>query len=218
MIRSRFYFACVSPWSYLGLDALKEIADKTRAHDCLQDQPMSAAPGKKPVSGKPLGERPDVMKAYRLLELPRWAAWRGVPLNAEPKHFPAPFYLSSNVIIAAGQAGEDMFAVTRALMRGGWVEERNIGDANVTSPKFSTVLVWTAHTLVAAAGSDAVAAELSANTDEALADNAWSVPSICGRWRVVLRSGPDGDDRLAPVRRHELAVFARRQPGNRLDQ
>jgi len=171
----KFYFACVSPWSYLGLDALKEIADKHGRTIAYKPTDVGRT-WKETGSGKPLGERPDVMKSYRLLELPRWAAWRGVPLNAEPKHFPAPFYLSSNVIIAAGQGGEDMFAVTRALMRGCWVEERNIGDERDVT-EILDGLGLDGATLVAAAGSDAVAAELSANTDEALADNAWSVPS-----------------------------------------
>ena len=171
----KFYFACVSPWSYLGLDALKEIADKHGRTIAYKPTDVGRT-WKETGSGKPLGERPDVMKSYRLLELPRWAAWRGVPLNAKPKHFPAPFYLSSNVIIAAGQAGEDMFAVTRALMRGCWVEERNVGDERDVT-EILDGLGLDGATLVAAAGSDVVAAELSANTDEALADNAWSVPS-----------------------------------------
>lgn len=171
----RFYFACVSPWSYLGLDALKDIAD--RHNRTIAFKPTNVGrTWSETGAGQPLGNRPAVLQSYRLLELPRWGAWRGVPINPEPKHFPAPFLLSSHVIIAAGQAGEDMYAVTRALMRGCWVEERNIGDErDVTEILDGLGLDGAA--LVTAAGSDAVAAELEAHTDDALADKAWSVPS-----------------------------------------
>lgn len=171
----KFYFACVSPWSYLGLDKLREIAERhgrTIAFKPTNVGRTWAETG----AGQPLGNRPEVLQSYRLLELPRWGQWRGVPINPEPKHFPAPFLLSSHVIIAAGQAGEDMYAVTRALMRGCWVEDRNIGDErDVTEILDGLGLDGT--TLVAAAGSDAVAAELEAHTEDALADKAWSVPS-----------------------------------------
>ena len=102
----KYYFACISPWSYLGLDGLVDIASKHGRDIALM--PIDVGRGwKETGAGRPLGERPEVLQSYRLIELPRWAAWRGVPINAEPKHFPVPFLLSSHVIIAARQAGLD---------------------------------------------------------------------------------------------------------------
>ncbi len=172
----KYYFACVSPWSYMGLDALVELADKHGREIALKPTDVGRT-WSETGSGRPLGERPDVMKSYRLLELPRWAAWREIPVNSEPKHFPAPFHLSSHVIIAAGQAGLDTIGVTRALMRGCWVDERNIGDRDDVA-RILDGLGLDGAALVAASDSAAVAAELSANTDEALVDKAWSVPSF----------------------------------------
>jgi len=171
----KFYFACVSPWSYLGLDALKGIADRHGRTIAFKPTNVGRT-WSETGAGQPLGNRPEVLQSYRLQELPRWGAWRNVPINPQPQHFPAPFMLSSSAIIAAGQAGEDMYAVTRALMRGCWVEERNIGDERDVA-EILDGLGLDGAALVAAAGSEAVAAELEANTDDALADKAWSVPS-----------------------------------------
>ena len=118
-----------------------------------------------------------MLQAYRLIELPRWATWRNVPINSKPKHFPAPFLLSSGVIIAAGQAGADRYEITRALMRGCWVDEKNIADRDDVAAIADSVGLDGA-ALIAAADSDAVTAELQANTDESLTDGAWSVPSF----------------------------------------
>jgi 2-hydroxychromene-2-carboxylate isomerase len=123
----KFYFACFSPWSYLALDGLKSIAEK-HGREVVYKPTHVGRQWQETSAGRPLGDRPEVLQAYRLIDLPRWAAWRDVPLNTEPKHFPAPFLLSSCVIIAAGQTGAEMYEITRALMRGCWAEERNIGD------------------------------------------------------------------------------------------
>lgn len=172
----KFYFACVSPWSYLAIDELEDIAKKHGRTVAYKPTDVGRTWGET-GAGRPLGDRPEVLQAYRLVELPRWAKWRGVPINTEPKHFPAPFLLSSNVIIAAGQSGADMFEITRALMRGCWVDERNINDPDDVAAIADGVGL-DGKALVEAAESDAVAAELAANTDESLADGVWSVPSF----------------------------------------
>ncbi|MBO6783935.1 MAG: 2-hydroxychromene-2-carboxylate isomerase [Alphaproteobacteria bacterium] len=170
-----FYYACVSPWSYLGLDALKEIADRHGRE--IDFRPTDVArTWSETGAGQPLGNRPEVLQSYRLLELPRWGAWRGVPINKEPKHFPVPYHLSTNAIIAATQNGAAPYEVTRALMRGCWVEERDISDEGDVADILNGLGLDGAE-IVGRAGSDEVAKELAANTDAALADKAWSVPS-----------------------------------------
>ena len=172
----KYYFACMSPWSYLGFDRLVEIAGRHGRDITLMPTDVGRS-WSETGAGRPLGERPKVLQSYRLIALRRWAAWRGIPINAEPKHFPVPNLLSSHVIIAAGQAGIDTICVTRALMRGCWVDELNIGD-----PEDVMVILdglgLDGAALVKSSSSDTVAAELQSNTDLTLADKAWSVPSI----------------------------------------
>ncbi|MDE0779942.1 MAG: 2-hydroxychromene-2-carboxylate isomerase [Alphaproteobacteria bacterium] len=172
----KYYFACTSPWSYLGLDGLVKIGSKYGRDIALIPTDVGRT-WAETGAGRSLAQRPEVLQSYRLIELPRWGEWRGVPINAEPKHFPAPFLLSSNVIIAAGQTGADILGVTRALMRGCWVDELNIGDPDEVAAILDRLGLDGA-ALVTAADSEAVTMELQFNTDEALADKAWSVPCI----------------------------------------
>ena len=99
-----FYFACISPWSYLAVDELKRLADAHGRTIAFKPTDVGRSWGET-GAGRPLGDRPQVLQDYRLIELPRWAAWRGTEINADPKHFPVPYHLSSNVIIAARQTG-----------------------------------------------------------------------------------------------------------------
>lgn len=122
-----YYFALASPWSYLGNDRLRHIA---AAHGAIVDpvivdyDPMFAATGT-----IPLPERPPLRKAYRLVELRRWSAWRGVPLVPEPRHYRGEVEepderLAALMVTAAKAAGEDSLALAHAISRALWAEER----------------------------------------------------------------------------------------------
>ncbi len=65
----KFYFACVSPWSYLGSDALLEIAEKHGRAVALKPTNVGRT-WSETGAGQPLGNRPEVLQSYRLLELP----------------------------------------------------------------------------------------------------------------------------------------------------
>ena len=122
-----YYYALASPWSYLGNDRLREIA---AAHGAVIDpvivdyDRMFAAAGT-----VPLPERPPLRKAYRLVELRRWSAWRGVPLVPEPRHYRGEVEepderLAALMVTAAKAAGEDSLALAHAIGRALWAEER----------------------------------------------------------------------------------------------
>jgi carboxymethylenebutenolidase len=172
----QFYFACISPWSYLATERLQDIAGK---HDrTIAFKPIDVGRAWSTTGGgRPMGERPQVALDYRLVELPRWRAYRNVPLNVNPKYFPVAHQLSSHVIIAANQAGNDVYPLTLGLMRGCWADERDISDPD-TVAAIADEAGLDGGALVAAAQGQAVADEMAANTYEALAAGAWSVPSI----------------------------------------
>lgn len=172
----KFYFVCISPWSYLAVDALVDVAKK-HGRDIAPKPIDFPRAWSETGAGRPVHERPEVLQAYRLIELPRWAKWRGVPLTLKPKYFPTAFQLSSHVVIAARQAGQDALGVAHALMRGCWAEERDIGNPDEVISILDG-LGLNGAALVQAADGEGVASELSANTDEALADGAWSIPSF----------------------------------------
>ena len=61
----------------------------------------------------PLPERPPLRKAYRLVELRRWSAWRGVPLRPEPRHYRGD-----------EEEPDERLALAHAISRALWAEDR----------------------------------------------------------------------------------------------
>ena len=122
-----YYFALASPWSYLGNDRLRAIA---AAHDVSIDPVIVDYDRMFSAAGTvPLPERPPLRKAYRLVELRRWSAWRGVPLVPEPRHYRGEVEepderLAALVVTAARAAGENSLALAHAVSRALWAEER----------------------------------------------------------------------------------------------
>lgn len=187
-----FYFVCLSPWSLLGIDRLNEIA--TRHGRSVAYRPINVARSwQETGAGRPMGERPQVLLDYRLVEIARWATFRGMPLNVHPRHFPVPYTASSHLVIAARQAGADAYPLTRAIMRALWIEERDIGDTAELA-RIAEGLGLDGAALAAAIDSRPVIDELEANTDAMIAAGGWSVPTY-----VVDGETFYGQDRLEMI-------------------
>ena len=124
-----YYLSPASPWTYLGHDAFVALARKHRASVAVKPIDLGRV---FPVSGGlPLKQRAPQRQAYRLVELKRWAAHRGLPINLQPRHFPVPSELASCWLLAAAELDEDApLRLQAALGRALWAEERNIGDAD----------------------------------------------------------------------------------------
>ena len=124
-----YYFTPQSPWTYLGHDRFVALTQAAGA----QVKVMPVDLGKVfPVSGGlPLGKRAPQRQAYRLVELQRFGAHLGLPLNLQPKFFPVSADAAARLIIAVDEhEGSDAaLALAGALQRGVWAEERDIADA-----------------------------------------------------------------------------------------
>ena len=123
-----YHFATMSPWTYLGharFAAIAKAADAT-----IRVRPIDL--GKVfPVSGGlPLAKRAPQRQAYRLVELRRFADHLDLPLNLQPAHFPVAGDTAAKLIIAVdSHDGTDAaMALTGAVLRGVWAEQRNIAD------------------------------------------------------------------------------------------
>jgi carboxymethylenebutenolidase len=123
-----YYFTAQSPWTYLGHERFVAIA---KAHGA-QVNVLPVDLGKVfPVSGGlPLAKRAPQRQAYRLVELKRFSEFLGKPLNLHPKYFPVASDDAAKLIIAVDMhdGAEAALAIAGALMRGVWVDERNIAD------------------------------------------------------------------------------------------
>ncbi|MFQ6016587.1 MAG: 2-hydroxychromene-2-carboxylate isomerase [Kiloniellaceae bacterium] len=122
-----YYLSLVSPFAYLGSRRLEEIARRRRAE--IRVKPVNYAEIFPKTGGLPLAKRAPERRAYRLVELKRWSAHLGVPLNPHPEYFPAPELVAACLVIAAGEAGGDPLRLAHAILRAVWAEERNIADA-----------------------------------------------------------------------------------------
>ena len=126
-----YYLAPQSPWTYLGHQRFADMARAAGAR--IKVRPVDLGGKVFPVSGGlPLAQRAPQRQAYRLVELKRFSAHLGVPLNLHPAHFPVAADDAACLIIAVDQAeGTDAaMALTGALLRAVWVEQRNIADAS----------------------------------------------------------------------------------------
>ncbi len=121
-----YYFAPISPYSYLGHERFAAIVEKHGATvnlipiDLMQVFPVSG--------GVPVGKRAPQRQAYRLVELQRWSDHLGVTLTLHPKHWPTDDAAASRLVIAADRAGADAMELAFALMRACWSEDRDIAD------------------------------------------------------------------------------------------
>jgi 2-hydroxychromene-2-carboxylate isomerase len=190
-----YYFSPISPWTYLGHARFADMAQRHGAS--VKVKPVDF--GKVfPVSGGlPLPKRAPQRQAYRLVELKRFRDHLKLPLNLQPKFFPAPADLAAQFIIAAGRAGGSAAAMrlAGAILRACWAEERNIADAE-TLAAICKEQGMDAAALAAAAQSDAVKAEFEGNTQEAIARNVFGAPSYVIDGEIFW-----GQDRLEFVER-----------------
>ena len=124
-----YYLAPQSPWTYLGHQRFADMARAAGAS--INVRPVDLGGKVFPVSGGlPLARRAPQRQAYRLVELKRFSAHLGLPLNLHPAYFPVAAGGAERLIIAVDQTeGTDAaMALTGALLRAVWAEERDISD------------------------------------------------------------------------------------------
>ena len=124
-----YYFAPNSPYVYLGHARFAAMAKAAGA--AVRVLPVDLGGKVFPVSGGlPLSKRAPQRQAYRLLELKRFSTWLELPLKPQPKYFPVAPDDAAKLIIAVDlkDGTEAAMALTGAIGRAVWVEERNIAD------------------------------------------------------------------------------------------
>jgi 2-hydroxychromene-2-carboxylate isomerase len=122
-----YYLSPVSPFVYLGHAELVALAQRHHAPVALKPIDLGRV---FPVSGGlPLPKRAPQRQAYRLAELRRWSAHRGVPLNLHPRYFPCAAERAALWLIAADEIDHDAaLALVASIGRALWAEERDIAD------------------------------------------------------------------------------------------
>jgi 2-hydroxychromene-2-carboxylate isomerase len=135
MIEVDCFYSLSSPWAYFAGPKIQDIV--RRHHVKLVLKPYDFQDVAPKTGGVPIRTRPEPRRTYHALELDRWRKYLGMPLNLEPKHYPAdgkpagwnkpPGWM----VIAAQEAGLDALRLSHALLRALWAEERDTSNPGV---------------------------------------------------------------------------------------
>lgn len=190
-----YYFAPQSPWSYFGHERLLALA---KQYDVQIDmKPVDLSKIFSVSGGLPLAKRPPQRQAYRLIELKRWSEYLDLPLHPQPQFFPVSGDPAAKLIIATKFAhGTDAaLALTSAVMRALWAEEKNIMDAD-TLIGLANAAGHDGAALLKSSETTAVQNEYEQFTNDAMAASVFGAP-----WYVVDGVAFWGQDRLDFVER-----------------
>lgn len=174
-----YYFTPISPFVYLGHARFVAIARRHGA--TIAVKPINLGQVFPVSGGLPLSKRAPQRQAYRLVELKRWSHHLGVPLKAQPAHFPISADLASRWVLAALEQSVDValdlaFAQGRAV----WSEDRNIADA-VTLAAIATAQGLDAAVLAERANAADIAMRYAVLTQEAIDRGVFGAPTyVCG--------------------------------------
>ena len=125
-----YYFATVSPYTYLAGQRLEAMAAQHGA--TITYKPLDILALFDRTGGIRPPQRHESRKAYRLQELDRQSRKAGLPLNLQPAHWPTNPAPSSYAIIAAQNAGGgDLGGLVHSFCRACWAEERDIAQDDV---------------------------------------------------------------------------------------
>ncbi len=183
-----YFYSMASPWTFLGHEPLVAMARK--AGVAIRHKPVDMGAVFEVSGGLPLGKRPVQRRNYRLVELQRWRALRGVPLNLHPKFFPFDANAANRMVLAAQRQGGDANALAGAFMRAVWVEDRNMAEPNELIAAANACGLDGKALLAAADGTEAKA-DYAAATDEARKRGVFGAPTY------IYRDEPFwGQDRL----------------------
>jgi 2-hydroxychromene-2-carboxylate isomerase len=185
-----YFFATISPFTYLAGTRLEEVAARHGA--TITYKPLDIMGLFARTGGIPPKDRHPSRQAYRMAEIRRTAAKREMPITLKPAHWPTNPAPSSYALIAAQKAGGgDLGALAHSLVRAVWHEDKDVAQDDVIRAALSD------------AGFDprladrallASAEEYAANLEEAVVRGVFGAP-----FYLVGEEPFWGQDRIADV-------------------
>ena len=121
-----YYFATLSPYTYMAGTRLEDVAAKHGATITYKPMDIMGLFGR--TGGTPPPQRHPNRQEWRLQEMRRSAKKLEMPINLKPAHWPTNPAPSSYAIIAAQEAGGDVGGLVHAFTRACWAKERDIAD------------------------------------------------------------------------------------------
>ena len=188
-----YYFACVSPYTYLAGTRLEEVAVKHGA--TITYKPVDLLQLFARTGGVPPKDRHPSRQDYRLQELRRTAAKTGLPLNLQPMFWPTNPAPSAYAVIAAQKAGGgDLGQLVHFYTSACWAGERDIATDEVVREGLESAGFDPG---LADSGMLMAAEEYAANLEEAVTRGVFGAP-----FYIVGDEKFWGQDRLADLDTH----------------
>ncbi|SCA56537.1 2-hydroxychromene-2-carboxylate isomerase [Candidatus Terasakiella magnetica] len=170
-----YYHSLISPYTYLAQPRIIELGKREDVNIIYKPFDIGTIFGE--IGTKPPGQRHASLQAYRLLELERWSKELGLPMNLQPKHFPAPSNLASAMLIEAQDQGLDVAPFAMAVLKAVWVDEQNIADEG-TLIKIADDLACDGKALAEAASTEAAQEKFTVSSQEAIEAGVFGSPSL----------------------------------------
>jgi 2-hydroxychromene-2-carboxylate isomerase len=123
-----YYVSLNSPWTHLGAARIEAMAANHNA--TMRIYPVDFGAIFAQSGGLPLPKRSPQRQAYRLQELVRWRDHLNIPIQIQPKFFPASEQLTAGCVIAVRETIGDQPAIKLAhrVLKALWQEEKNPAD------------------------------------------------------------------------------------------
>jgi len=169
-----YYFALISPFSYLGHDELQGIVDRDDVK--VEFHPVKVGAVFSATGGVPPAKRSPQRQALRFAELRRWSARKELPLNLVPKHFPVDESVAARCVLALVQQGQAPWEFIGRAHRAVWAEDRDLSDIETVR----AVLVEAgqdADAILALAQSDEIGAAYDQDTEAAIEAGVFGAPT-----------------------------------------
>lgn len=170
-----YYLSFTSPWTYLGSRDFGRICQETGT--TANFLPTNFLDVFAATGGLPLPKRAPERQAYRLIELERWSSFRSMDINLHPKHWPFDETLAVGCLLAAADEGADLHALSHAVMRAVWAEEKDMANRIELGTVLDGLGLDSAALLEKATDLDATKEIIRKNTEAAIAVGVFGAPS-----------------------------------------
>ena len=197
-----YIYSAHSAYAYLGAQAFYDICAAQGYR--IRHVPIALSPVVEAVGGQPFAARTQAHVDYFFgRQIERWAEYRNVAiLKHRPTFHDNTLDLSNGVIIAAQEQGQNVDAISLALLRAHWRDDIDLADPEHVI-RAITPVADDASALLDAAMSDDVQAIHAANTQAAIKSNVFGSPTY-----VVSGDMFYGQDHLDLVARAMARPFA----------
>jgi len=196
-----YYYSTRSIYAYFGAQRIVDLARRFGRR--LDHRPVDLSRVVPAAGSLPFDKRSAAHKAYQFgREIERWSEFLGIPAIVDPVHHFGDRAFSAGMILAAQAAGADVDRLHVDMLTALWRDDRDLSSTDVLASLVAGVGADPT-AILDAARSEAIQAQFSRCTEQAIADGVPGSPTY-----IVDGDLFYGQDRLMMVERALQRPFA----------